>query len=144
MKKLLLSALVLMMCVGSFAACGNTTDESSLVESEVSEISEISEEESMYPEYWGNGEYNRTENVGAPEIIDSHEMIFKRVKESKYEITYQTDAGKMTVTLDEKLWGTYNVGMYKLVDNNGNTHVFTGIRLPYQKDGGFRYGLVGR
>ncbi|MBO5869124.1 MAG: hypothetical protein J6Q89_00090 [Clostridia bacterium] len=125
-KNLLVFILACLMMVGSFAACDSSTDESSLIESEIEESSEISEEENMYPEYWGKNEYNRTENVGAPEIIDSHEMTVKRVKASKYEITYQTDAGKMTVTLDEKTWGTFNIGMYKLVDDKGNTHVFTG------------------
>ncbi len=112
------------MCVSALASCDDATDESSVSENTESDISETSEETVMYPEYWGYGEYATIENVGAPDVIDAHEMTFTRVNKSKYTIDYTTEAGKMTVTFDEKTWGTFNLGKFSIVDNDGTSRIF--------------------
>ncbi len=128
MKKILLLILSVLMCVCSLFSCDNQAEETSSAlegsENTESEISEVSEESVMYPEYWGNSEYARVENIGAFEEIEAHEMTFTRVKASKYTVTYVTEAGKMTVTFDEKPWGTYNLGGISIVDNDGVSRIF--------------------
>ncbi len=125
MKKTLLIFLSAVFCLSSLVACKDDEDISE-VSSDESENSEVSEVEPMNPEYWGDYEYETVENVGGPEILESHEMTVTRVNKSQYKIESNTEAGKFTVTLDEKTWSTFNLGAITLVDDKGVNHVFTG------------------
>lgn len=125
MKKSLLFLLSAIFCFSALVGCNNESEvsESSVTESELSETSEV---ESMNPEYWGDYKYETVENVGAPAMIESHEMTITRVNKSRYKIDSETEAGKFSVTLDEKTWSTFNLGAISLVDKQGTAHIFTG------------------
>lgn len=128
-KKLFLLSLASLMCVYSFSSCNNnSTEDSSDSESEVP-VEESSEPEKTYPEYWGFSDYNITENAGAPEEITSYETIITRKPTasawgyvSEYLFECDTEAGRLYTTFHETKWGTFNLGMYYLIDKDGVKH----------------------
>ncbi len=81
--------------------------------------------------YWGYTDYNVIENKGAPADITSYSTkVTRKATASTYEYVSEylfectTDAGKLYYTLQETQWGTFNLGMMYLVDNNGTKHQF--------------------
>ncbi len=130
LKKYLLLALTAMLCISSFAACGeNKGDESSVSDSsEISEESknEVLEDSVKMPEYWGFNGYENFDNPNAPEEIKSFSTVVKKESEAKYSMQCETEAGKLTVTLEERPWGMFNLWSWKLVDKNNKTHTFVG------------------
>lgn len=130
-KKLFLFSLASLMCISSLSACNKSTDESSVASNTSLEVSveESKEPEKVYPEYWGYSDYNITENVGAPEEITSYETKITRKPTasawgyiSEYLFECETDAGRLYTTFQETKWGTFNIGMYYLIDKNGKKH----------------------
>ncbi len=76
------------------------------------------------PEYWGFNDYKRVNQVGAPEEIKAHPTKVTKVSEKKYSMSCETDAGTLTITLEERPWGCFNLWSWKLVDKDGKTHTF--------------------
>ncbi|MBE6692600.1 MAG: discoidin domain-containing protein [Ruminococcaceae bacterium] len=129
LKKYFLVALACLLCTGGLAACGeNKNEESSVDSSPVSEESKNEELEDSVkmPEYWGFNSYENFENPNAPEEITSFPTLVKKESDKKYSMTCDTEAGKLTVTLEERDWGMFNLWSWKLVDKNNKTHTFIG------------------
>ncbi len=131
--RIFLLSIAVLMCIGTLSSCGASEEQSSeAVSNESSEAvseEESSEPEEVYPEYWGHTEYDRTENIGAPEEITSYQTKITRRPTasawgyvSEYMFEYNTDAGKVYMTFHETKWGTYNIGMWYLIDSNGKKH----------------------
>lgn len=119
--------LALLFCVSAFAACGGNGGETSVssAESSAAEESEESKEpEVIMPEYWGFNAYNRTDIVGAPDEITSYPTVVTKVSDTKYTMDCETEAGKLTITLEERPWGCFNLWSWRLVDKNGKQHIF--------------------
>lgn len=127
LKKLLIFILAAMMCVGAFAACSQTS-ESPVSSSQTEESSDVQEEsempEEIMPEYWGYNDYENFVNPNAPEEITSYPTTVKKVNDSKYQMQCETEAGLMTVTMEERPWGMFNLWAWNLVDTTGKTHTF--------------------
>jgi len=74
--------------------------------------------------YWGFDDYETISNTGAPAEITSYPTTITKTSNSVYTITCQTDGGKLTLTLQEEDWGTFNMNKWYLTDKNGVTHNF--------------------
>lgn len=125
LRKTISLLLALLLCGCTLAAC-NGESESSVPETE-SSTADISEEESeavIMPEYWGFNDYKRTDIVGAPEEITSFPTTVTKVSDSKYSMSCETEVGKLTITLEERPWGCFNLWSWRLVDKQGKEHVF--------------------
>ncbi len=83
------------------------------------------------PSYWGYDSYTTIENPGI-ENITSYTTTLTKNSASKYSMTCQTDAGKLTVTLEEKTWGMFNLGSWTLVDNSGTTITFLSASTDWE------------
>ncbi len=129
LKRFLLLSLAALMCISVFASCNSSSDESSLSDGSVSDnstdTSEKEEEEKMFP-YWGFNDYETIENPGAPDEIKSYETLVEKNGADKYTFTCNTDAGKLTLTIERRPWGTYNLCKWFLTDKSGKTHMFVG------------------
>ncbi len=75
-------------------------------------------------DYWGFNDYNTVNIVGAPDEITSCPTTVKKVSNSKYSMTSETDFGTVTITLEERPWGCFNLWAWNLKDKNGKTHTF--------------------
>ncbi len=130
LKKYFLLTLAAMLCMGSFASCGGETGESSSKsdssESSAESPSDTSNETVKMPEYWGFNGYEKFVNPNAPEEITSFPTVVKKESDKKYSMTSETEAGVLTVTLEERDWGMFNLWSWKLVDKNNKTHTFVG------------------
>ncbi len=84
------------------------------------------------PTYWGYDDYDTFENPGADEIT-SFPTTLTKISDKEYSMVSETEAGKMTITLWETNWGTFNLWKWNLVDKNGTTHTFLpgGTDLEY-------------
>lgn len=82
------------------------------------------EEVTEMPEYWGFNDYNTTVIAGAPEEITSYPTTVTKVSDSKYSISCETEAGTLTITLEERPWGCFNLWSWRLKDKSGTEHVF--------------------
>ena len=121
MKRRFLSALLaLMMCGCALASCEKVSDESTTPESS----EEVSEEEIIMPEYWGNTSYKRYEIANAPEEITSYPTTVEKVTATRYSMKCTTEAGDLTITLEERPWGMFNLWSWTLVDKDGKSHIF--------------------
>ncbi len=77
-------------------------------------------------EYWGFHDYNTISHPHAPQKITSYPTTVKRVSSTAYTVTSKIDgAGALSISLLQKPWGTYNLGNWCLVTENGQTHTFT-------------------
>lgn len=125
LRKLLSSTLAVLLLTATMASCQSGEDVSSNADQSQPESSEVSNEpEVIMPEYWGFNNYNRAEMVGAPEEITSHPTTVKKVSATKYSMSCETDAGELTITLEERPWGCFNLWSWKLVDKDNTTHTF--------------------
>lgn len=108
----------------ALAACNeNTQTESNDFESVASEASK-EESEVIMPEYWGFNDYNRVDIVGAPDEILSFPTTVTKVSDKKYSMACETEAGKLTITLEERPWGCFNLWSWRLIDKSGKEHIF--------------------
>ena len=123
-KSLLSLLLVFLFCVSVLAACKTETEESSQAQADSSAVEESSEPEVIMPEYWGYNAYNRTDIVGAPDEVLSYPTVVTKVSETKYTMACDTEAGKLTITLEERPWGCFNLWSWRLVDKSGKEHIF--------------------
>jgi hypothetical protein len=142
MKKLLTFMLISALLFSVLTACGGQGGESSAEESlQESESSEVSEESipDPAPEYWGFNGYETAEQPNAPEEVTGCKMKFKRDTDTQYSLTFTTDAGDHTVTFYETLWGTYNLGAWRLKDEKNKMHIFvagsTDLEYVYRVSG---------
>lgn len=122
------SAIAISLCflfaLGVLTAC-TRTDEASQSESTPAESSEESEEIKVeMPEYWGFNDYKTTDIAGAPEEITSHPTTVTKISDSKYAISAEIEEGTITVTLEERPWGCFNLWSWNLKDKSGKSHVF--------------------
>lgn len=138
LKKMLSFALAAILCLGVLASCGGDNEpaseaasNSSAALSEPSDGSldnsiepDNSQEDNEMPEYWGYNNYEDFTNPNAPEEITSFPTTVKKESATRYSMTSETEVGKLTVTLEERPWGMFNLWSWKLVDKNGKTHVF--------------------
>lgn len=123
-KRMLSLGLAVIVSVGVLAACkGDGETETS---SSTGESSDISTEESevVMPEYWGFNDYNTVDIVGAPDEITAFPTTVTKVSESKYSMACETEAGKLTITLEERPWGCFNLWSWRLTDKSGSEHIF--------------------
>lgn len=127
-KKTIMLMLAVMMCFTVFAACGENSqtvsNEPSGESADDSSEETSKEQEIIMPEYWGFNDYNTVDIVGAPEEITSFPTVVTKVSDSKYSMACETEAGKLTITLEERPWGCFNLWSWRLVDKNGKEHVF--------------------
>ncbi len=129
MKKVLVFMLALLLCTSALVSCKEEgTEESSEQSIEIGETAESSEvlEESLpsAPEYWGFNQYNVADQPNAPEEVESHEMKVTKNSDKLITIEFTTDAGKHTVTFYETLWGTFNLGAWRLAGDDNKVHTF--------------------
>ncbi len=116
--------LAMLLAFFALAACNeNTQTESSDFESVASEASK-EESEVIMPEYWGFNDYNRVNIVGAPDEILSFPTTVTKVSDKKYSMACETEAGKLTITLEERPWGCFNLWSWRLIDKSGKEHIF--------------------
>ena len=116
--------LAMLLAFFALAACNeNTQTESSDFESVASEASK-EESEVIMPEYWGFNDYNRVDIVGAPDEILSFPTTVTKVSDKKYSMACETEAGKLTITLEERPWGCFNLWSWRLIDKSGKEHIF--------------------
>lgn len=125
-KRLFAALLCSLLAVLMITACNETPDVSEAEStSQPGETSETSKEETVkMPEYWGFNDYNTTDIVGAPEEITSFPTTVTKVSDSKYSMSCETEAGTLTITLEERPWGCFNLWSWRLKDKNGKEHVF--------------------
>ncbi len=132
LKKVLTALLAFSMCFACLASCsdegaeeGSKTEEGSTPD-ETSKDDETSkgDEELNKGDYWGFDDYNTVDIVGAPDEITSCPTVVKKVSDSKYSISSETDFGTVTVTLEERPWGCFNLWTWSLKDKSGKTHTF--------------------
>lgn len=129
MKRFFIIALAALLCAGSLASCSSENKEeteSSKASDPESSKPDHSEEVSDMPEYWGFNSYEDFENPNAPEEITSFPTVVKKESDKKYSMTSETEAGTLTVTLEERDWGMFNLWSWKLIDKKGKTHTFVG------------------
>lgn len=83
-------------------------------------------------DYWGYDDYKTIVNPDCDEIT-SYETVVTKKSASEYSFVSQTEAGKMTITMKEMAWGTFNLWEWNLVDKNNQTHTFLpgGTDLEY-------------
>lgn len=127
-SKRFFTALVSLALAGlMITACTQTPDESvpeASTEASGEISTEASKEEVKMPEYWGSNDYNRVDIAGAPEEITSHPTKVTKVSDSRYSMSCETEAGTMTITLEERPWGCFNLWAWNLKDKEGKTHTF--------------------
>ncbi|MBR6784447.1 MAG: discoidin domain-containing protein [Clostridia bacterium] len=124
LKKTLSLMLAMLLAFFALAACNeNTQTESNDFESVASEASK-EESEVIMPEYWGFNDYNRVDIVGAPDEILSFPTTVTKVSDKKYSMACETEAGKLTITLEERPWGCFNLWSWRLIDKSGKEHIF--------------------
>lgn len=124
LKRVLTILLSLLLATLMVTACTEEGNQSQ-TESTGAESSEESKEETVkMPEYWGFNDYNRVNIVGAPEEITSFPTTVTKVSDSKYAMSCETEAGTLTITLEERPWGCFNLWSWKLKDKSGKEHVF--------------------
>ena len=118
---ILLSLLLATLMVTACTEEGNHSQ----TESTGAESREESKEETVkMPEYWGFNDYTRVNIVGAPEEITSFPTTVTKVSDSKYAMSCETEAGTLTITLEERPWGCFNLWSWRLKDKSGKEHVF--------------------
>lgn len=83
------------------------------------------------PSYWGYDSYTTIENPGITNIT-SYATTLTKNSATKYSMSCTTDAGKLTVTLEEKSWGMFNLGSWTLVDKNGKTITFLSASTDWE------------
>lgn len=83
------------------------------------------------PAYWGYDSYDTIINTGVSNIT-SYPTTLTKVSASKYSMSCTTDAGKLTVTLEEKSWGMFNLGSWTLVDTSGKTITFLSASTDWE------------
>ncbi|MBO5869326.1 MAG: discoidin domain-containing protein [Clostridia bacterium] len=83
------------------------------------------------PSYWGYDSYDTIQNPGINDIT-SYPTTLTKISASKYSMSCTTDAGKLTVTLEEKSWGMFNLGSWTLVDTNGKTITFLSASTDWE------------
>ncbi len=86
---------------------------------------------SAAPAYWGNASYNTVTNVGANEVT-SFPTTLKKLSATEYSMSCKTEQGTLTNTFIERPWGMFNLGSWKLVDNNGKTHTFLAASTDWE------------
>ena len=124
LKNAVAGALCFLFALGALTAC-TQTGEVSQSESTPAESSEVSEEVKIeMPEYWGFNDYKTTDIAGAPEEITSHPTTVTKISDSKYAISAEIEEGTITVTLEERPWGCFNLWSWNLKDKSGKSHVF--------------------
>ncbi len=127
-KKIFTFILALLLASLMITACGgesNVSQSENASDSASTEASEeASKEEIKMPEYWGFNNYNTVNIVGAPEEITSHPTTVTKASDSKYSISCETEAGTLTITLEERPWGCFNLWAWNLKDKDGKTHTF--------------------
>ena len=124
LKNAVAGALCFLLALGTLTAC---TDggESSKTDTSLAESSEVSEEVKIeMPEYWGFNDYKTTDIAGAPEEITSHPTTVTKISDSKYAVSAEIEEGTITVTLEERPWGCFNLWSWRLKDKSGKEHVF--------------------
>ena len=127
LKRALILLLSVLLCGTTLLACNGpeATNTSSEIPSEDSSMSEESTaEEVKMPEYWGFNNYENFTNPNAPAEILSHKTVVTKVSEKKYSMQSETEAGKVTITLEQRPWGMFNLWAWNLVDKTNQTHVF--------------------
>lgn len=128
MKRSLILLLAALMCISAFAGCSKTEpdpDNASTPAEESSKADESEEEmKEPMPEYWGFNDYENFKNPGAPEEIKSHPTKVTKITDKKYQFQCDTDAGIMTVTLEQRPWGMFNLWAWNLKDKSGKLHTF--------------------
>jgi hypothetical protein len=80
--------------------------------------------ENTMGDYWGFNDYKTTDIVGAPEEITSFPTTIKKVSTTQYSMTSETDMGTVTVTLEERPWGCFNLWKWSLKTKDGKTFTF--------------------
>ncbi|MBQ5842441.1 MAG: discoidin domain-containing protein [Clostridia bacterium] len=123
-KRICVLLLAFLMCAGVLASCTENENESNTSESVQNESVPEEESKEPMPEYWGFNDYNTVDIKGAPEEIKSYETTVTKVSDKKYAVSCTTEAGKLTITLEERPWGCFNLWAWNLVDKNGKTHTF--------------------
>ncbi len=123
-KNTLSLLFALLLCGCTLAACNGGESSVPDTESNVSEISQEESEAVIMPEYWGFNDYKTTEIVGAPDEITSFPTTVTKVNDSKYSMACETEVGTLTITLEERPWGCFNLWSWRLIDKEGKEHVF--------------------
>lgn len=123
-KRVFVSLICSLLAILMITACGDRED-CSQTESNPLQTSETSKEETVkMPEYWGFNDYDTVDIVGAPEEIKSFPTTVTKVSDSKYSMSSETEAGTLTITLEERPWGCFNLWSWRLKDKSGKEHVF--------------------
>ncbi len=124
-NRILSLSLAAMLSLCALASCSNENGSESVAgPSEIIDTSKEEKPEVVMPEYWGFNDYSRTAIKGAPEEIKAFPTTVKKESESKYSFTCETEAGVLTVTLEERPWGCFNLWSWKLTDKDGKLHNF--------------------
>lgn len=124
LKRVFTILLSLLLATLMVTACTEEGNQSQ-TESTGAESKEESKEETVkMPEYWGFNDYKRVNIVGAPEEITSFPTTVTKVSDSKYAMSCETEAGTLTITLEERPWGCFNLWSWRLKDKSGKEHVF--------------------
>lgn len=124
-KRLLSFSLAALLSLCALASCADEkADGTSSGSNDITDSAEEEQTEVIMPEYWGFNNYDRTEIKGAPDEIKSYPTTVKKESASKYSFTAETEAGKLTVTLEERPWGCFNLWTWKLDANDGKEHIF--------------------
>lgn len=122
MNKRIISLLLAgLTCICALSACNGEGGDATSEPIDESEAISQEEEETM-PEYWGNNSYNRYEIANAPEVITSYPTTVTKDSASKYSMSCETEAGKLTITLEERPWGCFNLWRWALTDKQGKVH----------------------
>ncbi len=123
-KKVFTALICSLLALLMITAC-NECEDCSQTESNPSQTSEESKEEPVkMPEYWGFNDYKTVDIAGAPEEIRSFPTTVTKVSDSKYSMQCETEAGTLTITLEERPWGCFNLWSWRLKDKDGKEHVF--------------------
>ncbi len=130
MKRLLALLLAMLTCASAFAACSENAQEPngdfSVPDGDNSQEDPSMPEENKepMPEYWGYNDYENFENPNAPEEIKSFPTKVTKVNDKKYQFQCETEVGRMTVTLEQRPWGMFNLWAWNLIDTNGKLRTF--------------------
>lgn len=128
MKKIIALLLSSLFCIFALASCSGDNNQSvsdqSSDQSDLSDTTSDNSEVENMPEYWGFNDYDTIENPGAPEEIQSYPTTVTKLSDAEYSISCETEAGKLTLTIARRPWGTYNLAKWYLVDKSNKTHMF--------------------